>query len=561
MFIQTNILFAIGIILIAATLISYIFRIIKQPPILAYILAGLLIGPHVLKIITNTDDIRLLAELGIAFLLFMVGLEIDLKKIKDVFLVSIFGGTIQIALLFLVGFLIALIFSFTSLEGIYLGLVIAFSSTMIVVKLLLDKNELGTLHGRIVLGILLVQDIVAILALSILSNETISFSIFLIALLKGIGLLLLAIIISKYIFPLLFRFASKSQELLFLSSIAICFFFALFAYSIGFSIVIGAFIAGVSLASLPYNYNIAGQIKPLRDFFLTLFFVSLGMELTFVNITSLIIPLIILVLIVIILKPWIIMFFTSLFGYKKRTSFITGLNLAQISEFSLTIVAQGLILGHVSQELFSLTVFLAIITLILTSYMIKYSNSIYQFFSKHLSLLEKLPSNKEELEYRKDEYDIVLFGCHRMGSVFLKKLKELKKKFLVVDYDSSIIKQLINEKINCIYGDIENEEVLSKIDFKKVKLVISTIPETEDSLFLLNYIRSINPKTLVFLTSRNIDEAFTLYNHKADYVILPRFISGDIVSNIIKDFHNKETVSKLRNNHIHHLLGINIYGE
>jgi len=561
---NTNILFDIGIILIISTFFAYILKIIKQPLIPAYVLAGILIGPYFLRLITNVSEITILAELGIAFLLFMVGLEIDLKKLKDVGFISLIGGSVEVIILFSIGFFVAFIFGFVPLEAVYLGLVLAFSSTMVVVKLLSDKRELGTLHGRIILGMLLFQDIIAILALSILSNENMGFFLIISSLVKGVGLFILAWLISKFILPELFKFSAKSQELLFLSAVTVVFFFALFAYSIGFSIVIGAFIAGLSLASLPYNFDIAGQIRPLRDFFATLFFVTLGIQLNFNELNNVLIPLIILIIVILLFKPLIIIFFTSLFGYKKRTSFFTGLNLAQISEFSLILIAQGLILGHVSQELFSLTVLAAVITMVTTSYFIQHGNKIYLWLDKKIRFLEYLPTHRERLEYiSKDrKRDIVLFGCHRMGSVFLKHLKSVVKNIFVVDYDPEIIKQLIREQIDCMYGDLLNEEVLNKINFKNVKVIISTIPDLEDSIYLLDYAKNINKDVVIITTANYMDDALEMYKNKADYVIIPKIVSGDIISNVLKGIiKNKISIKKIRDDHIHHLLDTKIYGE
>jgi len=561
--IQANMLLDIGIIIVIATLISYLIKALKQPLIPAYILTGILIGPFVLKLITNIEEIKILAELGIAFLLFMVGLEIDFKKLKDVSSSSTITGLIQVSLFFIVGFLLAIIFGFIGIEAVYLGIILAFSSTMVVIKLLSDRHEIGTLHGRIILGILVLQDILAVLALSMLSMGSFSFIFLILAIVKGVGLFLITFLISKFILPYVFRYAARSQELLFLTSIAAFFFFSLFAYSIGFSIVIGAYIAGLGLASLPYNFDIEGQVRPLRDFFATLFFVSLGMQIVFTNFLNILIPLIILTLFVIILKPTIITFLTSLFGYKKRTSFLTGISLGQISEYSLIIAAQGLILGHISDNFFSLTVLTAVTTMAVTPYFIRDSKNIYRKLSPHLKFMEKHPQHKEDLEYKKEpHYDIILFGCHRLGSVILNRLLKLKYKALVIDYDPSIIKDLMNEKKDCMYGDIINDEILRKIDFKKTKAVILTVPDQKDSLFLLQYAKRKNPDVHIILTSSDIKEALELYDKKADYVIIPRVIAAEHLLPILKDIiKDRRKMNKIRDDHIHQLLSIKVYGD
>ena len=289
---MTNVFFDIGIIVIVSTVFAYAARLLKQPLIPAYVIAGIVLGPY-LGFITNTEVINNLSEIGIAFLLFIVGLEIDVRKLKDVGLVASLGGVLQIAAVFALAFAASVLMGFFALESAYLGLIIAFSSTMVVVKLLSDKKELDTLHGRIVIGILLLQDIFAIFALSILSQGAFSYYSFALSLFKGIAVILASLFAGKYIFPPLFRFAASSQELLFIASVGVAFLFSIVVNSIGFSIAVGAFIAGIAL-NVPYNIEIIGKIKPLRDFFSVLFFVSLGMQLSLPALGSILKPLLVL---------------------------------------------------------------------------------------------------------------------------------------------------------------------------------------------------------------------------------------------------------------------------
>jgi len=270
----------LGIVIILAGIAAFIFRLFKQPQILAYILVGILVTP-VFKLITNTSIIESMSTIGIAFLLFIVGIEMDIKKLKTVALISTLGGFIQIVVLFVLGYLVALILGFLPLEAAYIGLVLSFSSTMIVMKLLSDNRELNTLHGRIVLGILLIEDVIALFALSIMTSVNgFSLSILGLALLKFASLFLVAFICSKYLFPKLFGFASKNSELLLIISLAVCFIFSLAFQYLGFSIIIGAFLAGITLGNLEYNWEIVAKVRSLRDFFALLFFVSLGMGLS-----------------------------------------------------------------------------------------------------------------------------------------------------------------------------------------------------------------------------------------------------------------------------------------
>ncbi|MBI2208477.1 cation:proton antiporter [Candidatus Woesearchaeota archaeon] len=535
---MANILFDIGFVIIIATVFAYFARLLKQPLIPAYILAGVIIGP-VLGLITNTEIITTLSEIGIAFLLFIVGLEIDVRKLRHVGFVASFGGIIQIVSTFAIAFIISLLLGFFVLESVYIGLIIALSSTMVVVKLLSDKKEVDTLHGKIIIGILLIQDIAAIIALSILVGlGKFSFIILLFSLIKGIAALIVAIAISKYIFPSVFGFAAKSQELLFISAVALSFLYAIAFNYLGFSIAIGAFIAGVSLANLPYSLEVIGKIKSLRDFFSVMFFVSLGMALLLGSFDAIIKPFAILLLLVIIIKPLIIIFTTAFFGYKKRTAFLTSISLAQVSEFSLIIAAQGLLLGHVSQEIFSLTVMLAIITLIFTTYFVKFDDSIYKSISKYLDIFDRFSENREGLEYmpRDKRAEIILCGYNRIGYGIVKTLRKMKKKLLVVDFNPETIKSLIKEKVPALYGDIGDIEILERLGFKRARMVISTIPTKIDNKLLIMTAKKENKKIIVFVTASQINEALELYDAGADYVVLPHFLGGEHLSLLIEDF-------------------------
>ena len=548
-----NLFFDIGVVIIIATVFAYIAKSLKQPLIPAYILTGVILGP-VLGLITNTDVITTLSEIGIAFLLFIVGLEMDIRKLKHVGMVASLGGIIQIVSVFTIAFIAALLLGFIVLESVYLALVIAFSSTMVVIKLLSDKKEIDTLHGKIIIGILLLQDIVAIMALSVLATlSEFSFIVLSLSILKGLIALLIALAIGKYIFPKLFTFAAKSQELLFISAVSVSLLYSIFFNYLGFSIAIGAFVAGVSLANLPYNIEIIGKLRSLRDFFSVIFFASLGMELVFSSFDFILRPLVVMLLLVILAKPFIIMFTTSFFGYKKRTSFLTSISLAQISEFSLIIVTQGLLLGHISQEIFSLTVLLAIITITLTTYFVKYEDSIYYRFSDFLHVFNRLSKGQAELEYmpKKKRNEIILCGYNRIGYGIVKTLTRIKKSLLVVDFNPDTIRDIIAKKIPCMYGDIGDIEILERLNFKKAKMLISTVPTKKDNMLLTRIARKENKKIIIFVIANQVKEALDLYDAGADYVVLPHFLGGEHFSLLIEDF--TEDMNKIIGYKIKHI--------
>ena len=535
-----SILFDIGILIVLSAILANIARSLRQPLILGYVFAGVLLGPVGFSLIKNLDLISTISELGITFLLFIVGLELDLKKFREIGSLIFITGVSQVLITFALGFFFARIY-FGVIESTYIGLILAFSSTMIVIKLLSDKNHLETLHGRIILGILLVQDILVVIALPMLSTfnnlslESISISFF-----KGFLLFVIALFANRFIFYYILRLTAKIQELLFISAISICFLFAGLAYYLGFSIAIGAFLAGVSLASFPYNIEIVGRIKSLKDFFSVLFFASLGVQLVFTGISSKIPFIIGLILITLILKPTIVFIILKIFGHQNRTAFLSGLSLAQISEFSLVIAALGITFGAISTSTFSITIIVAIITITLTSYFMAFDEKIFSLFNKFLIPFEKQTS-KKELENLPGKLNnhIILIGAHRMGTRILKALRKRKENFIVVDFNPEIIKKLIKHNVHCIYGDLGNMDILESLHLEKAKIVISTIPSIHEDLLLINVAKERNKKILIFATAKTIEETITLYDQGADFVVLPEMLAGDKLADYLSHLDSK----------------------
>jgi Kef-type K+ transport system membrane component KefB/Trk K+ transport system NAD-binding subunit len=548
----------IGLIIVTATFLAYLARILRQPLVLAYMLAGILLGPLGLSLIKEQNVITILSEFGIAFLLFIVGLELDLRRLRDLGIVTTVTTIVKSVILFFLAFNVSLLFGFSSVEAIYLGLVLSFSSTMVVIKLLSDKGELDTLHGRMILGILLTEDVLAILILSVLSTPGyVSLNMALMSLLKGVGLFSTAILLSRYILPTVFGFVARSQELLFLTALSLCFLFAKLADVAGFSVAIGAFIAGVAVATFPYNLEIISRIHSLRDFFATLFFVSLGMEISVGNISALIYPLAAMLILLLVVKTLVIMLCVSLFGYSSRSSFLTAISLTQVSEFSLIIALTGMHLKHISADVFSLTALLALVSITLTSYFIKFDNNLYSLLNRSLIFFERLSKRKEKkLEDmpKKSSEHIIVCGAHRMGYRIIKTLIEMKEHFLVVDFNPEVIKSLLDEGVHCVYGDIGDMEILRRVNLAKADMIISTIPAEEDSMLLIEETKKVNPRALVFVTADTLDQALELYDLGADYVFLPRMLSGDKASELITRYTRKgDRIMELKRSHIESL--------
>lgn len=551
-----TLLISIAAIIIVAAIFAFVLRLFKQELIPAYIIAGLVIGPLVLGLVKNSSLIAALAEIGIAFLLFVAGLEISSQKLKETSSAFI-AGLVQIIVIGAATFLISLGLGFAKIEAFYLALIIAFSSTIIVVKLLADSRELNTLHARIAISILVLQDLIAIIALAILSSHYTSMFV-LLAIMKLVLIALIAFFLNKTILKSIFKFASTSTELLFLVSIAFVFLFAALAYVLGLSIVIGTFIAGVALANLPYKAEIESKIKPLRDFFAIIFFVSLGTWLTSFDIGKSALIFIIFLVLVILAKPFLTAVIVRMFGYKTRTSILTGLGIGQISEFSLILALQALLLGVLSQATFNTIILVAIITMALTPYLLKASSLIHSKSASLFGFLDNMPVNREDIGHRTNtKKTILLFGCHRMGTIFLKALSKMKENIFVIDYNPEIIRALTKQNISCVYGDSSSTEVIEQLRMKDVNIAISTMPQIDDNMLLIKKLKYANPAIFVLVTAEKIHDALKLYQVGADYVILPHVISGekglDIVNDVDKFSKDKNKFKKTREEHIKHL--------
>lgn len=537
-----EVLFSLSIIIVIAAILTVFARAIRQPPIISYLVAGIIVGPLVLNLIgpssTSSDIIRVFSHIGVAFLLFIVGLSLDLRVLKEVGKVSSFAGIAEIIITGGIGLAIALGLGFESTAALYIGAALAFSSTVVVVKILSDKKEIDTLHGRIALGILIVEDFVAAIALMAIPIINRGDSLLIVAKEIGIviGLIAALFLVSAFVIGRFMNYLARNQEVLFLFGIAWALILASLFQYLGFSIEIGALVAGMTLASSKYTLELGGKIKPLRDFFVILFFVFFGSQLAGAITVPLIINALILSAFIIIGKPIVVMTILRLFGYKKRTNFLAGSSLAQISEFSLILVLLGFSLGHLSQEVMSLAVLVAVITIGVSSYSIYYSQNIFNRLSSLLNIFEgkKEPDNKK----KEESYEIILFGYHRIGYKVLRAIRKLNKPFVVIDYNPKVVLALGKEGINTIYGDASDKYFLSEVPLEKAKLIISTIPEEASNLAIQERLSEIGSKAPFIATAEQPRAALDLYNQGIDYVIIPHHLGGDYLAHLIEKFHS-----------------------
>ncbi len=536
----------ISLVIIAATIFAMIAGKLKQPLILGYVLAGALILP--LNLLTDSESIKIISDLGIAFLLFIIGLELDFNSIRQVGIKSTIIGLLQVLVTAAAGFAISLlILKLDIITSIYIAIIISFSSTMIVAKLLGEQKELESLHGELVLVMLIIQDIIAVIALSIIKTGSTASGMGTLAIgiliLKGLALLTASYILYR-ILPFFLKEAVYSPELIFISSLTTMFLFSALANFLGFSFSIGAFIAGIALSTSRFRHEITGRVKPLKDFFLVLLFVTLGMQLVLNGLQKVIVPLVVLFAAVIIIKPILIFLIVKKFGYGNRTAFFTGIQLAQVGEFSLVLASEGLVLGQIDNSIFSMLIILTIATMILSTYMIKYDDLLYEkIFSRLLNRLGNSPTKEEHHIKQEMKGHIIIFGLHRMSEKIIHELKKRKKKFIVVDYNPEKIKILAQKKIDCICSDMTNPEVYEQLNLKEAKTVISTVHNFPANTTIIGKVKQENPKAILMVASNSEEEALRLYEYGADFVIIPLLLGGAKVADYLK-FLEPEEIAK-----------------
>jgi Kef-type K+ transport system membrane component KefB/Trk K+ transport system NAD-binding subunit len=533
----------LAIILFMAFVVSYIVNLFKQPILVGYIIAGVLISPFIIQFGISTDVISSLSKFGIAFLLFMVGLHLNPKTIKEIGVSSLLIGLIQIIVTFGVSFLIAFkLLNFGVVASLYIGVALSFSSTILIMKLLSDKQDLDSLYAKISIGVLIVQDVVAagvLMFISSTANKSAISGLFIANLLGGLGLIVLLFFLGLYALPFFTRKIAKSQELLFLFSVCWCFVIAALFNYLGFSIEIGALIAGVVLSVTPYSAEISSRISPLRDFFLIIFFMILGFNAQFANIKFILLNSVILSLIVLIIKPIIVMALSAFFVYTKRTNFLVGVNMAQVSEFSLIILLLGVSVGQIQNTVLHTIILTMIITILISTYIVIYSQKFYEKLKWFVNIFEK-KKIKRRVDVKDKEYYSMLFGYNRIGFSILNSLKKLNKKYLVIDFNPETISTLNKVGIPSLYGDVDDIDLLNELPLGKVQLVISTVPECETNSVLINEIRRVNKKAIIIVRAHTIDDALELYKRGANYVLTPHFLGGEYVSKMISDLNIDE---------------------
>ena len=548
-----DLLSSIGVCVGAAALLALVGWRLRQPLILAYLVTGVVIGPHGLNLVHDQASIATVAEIGLILLLFIIGLEIDLKKLASAGAPVLLTGALQVPICIALGLGFFYLLGARVTQGnyalIYLAACMSLSSTLVVVKLLYDKFELDTLPGRITLGVLVIQDLWAVAMIAVQPNIDnpdllpLAFSLW-----KGALLVVGGLALSKYVLPYLFRAVAKVPELVLVSALAWCFFLAGVASYIGLSKEMGALIAGISLSTFPYNLDVMAKAVSIRDFFVTLFFVALGMQIALPSFDVVLIALAASAFVIVSRLCVVPILYALRLGH--RTSLLPAINLAQVSEFSIVIASLGLARGQIQSDVLTIVIITFAVTAVVSTYMINSSHRVQRVLSGALRVLRvrDLSSPETAQERSETRHETVVFlGFFRDASSILHEfehdgeplqVKEFLSKILVVDFNPTVMRELRARGISCVYGDVAHADTLRHVGIQDAELVVSSITDDilrgTSNLRMLRNIRATCPKAKVMLTTEHIPQALHFYEAGADFVYIPRIHSAAEIARILK---------------------------
>ena len=486
-------------LLLVCALVGALFVRLRQPVVIAYIVVGVAAGPAGFGLVQAHDQVDLLAQIGVAVLLFVVGLKLDLQHVRHIGPVALATGLGQLAFTIGFGFVLVLLLGKGWVEALYVAVALTFSSTIIIVKLLSDKRELDSLHGRIAVGFLIVQDLAVVLAMMAVStlravdgaDGSDSHATVLVSLLgRLVAVAALMFVLMRWVLPRAIALMARSQELLLLFGVAWGIALAALGESMGFSKEAGAFLAGISLASTPYREALSARLTGLRDFLLLFFFIDLGSKLDFSSLGAEVVPAAVLSAFVLIGNPLIVMAIMGFMGYRRRTGFMAGLTVAQISEFSIVFVAMGIALGHVGVSALSLTTLVGVVTITLSTYMILYSQPLYERLMPWLSVFERKRPFRELAVERQPrsgvDVQVVVVGLGRYGARLLTRLGEAGAPALGVDFDPEAVRALRKKGLPVRFGDGEDPDFMETLPLAEVRWVVSSLPQWESNRALLS---------------------------------------------------------------------------
>ena len=553
---MNEVFFGLSVIIAIGTAVAMFMRWIGQPLIVGHIITGIIVGPALLGIGNAPNSLAFVNEIGIAILLFIVGLGMNLKVISEVGKTSLATALMQISSITAIGWFICTALGLSGTEALIVAFALSINSTVIGLKLLSDHKEQGRLHGKLTIGTLLVQDIAAAIALILITSannvEGLALGNLASLSIKGVVIGSVMYWVTRHILPRFQKFIAGEQETLFLFTIAWGLGGATLLAKAGFSLEIGALLAGVLLATMPYAQEISSRLRPLRDFFIIVFFIALGTEVSFSIFSQYFWLITAAVFIVVAIKPLTTLITLGVLGYTKRTGFKTSLALSNVGELSKIIIVLAAVQGLVGQPVVSVLTIITLISIAISAYLVTFGNQLYANFANYLNIFER---SKTQGETKPEaNYELVLFGYQRGGHEFVSLFKKLRKKYVVIDYDPEIIDVLIHRKINYLYGDATDVELLDETGVERARLVVSTIPDFQVNAFLLDHLKHKNPRAVIIVHADDPLEAAKYYQAGASYVVLPHYIGSEKVSEFIgKSGLSKSAFAKQRKRHLKYL--------
>ncbi len=485
-FVQQSVFYEVTALLVLAVTVGLLGLLLRQPLIVSFICVGLIAGPSGLDVVHSNDHIDLLSNIGIAILLFLVGIRLDVKLIRSLGAVSLMTGLGQVVFTSIIGYFIGISLGLGVLPSIYIAVALTFSSTIIIVKLLSDKREIDSLHGKIALGFLIVQDLVVVLAMVALSTLGIGTAgaaggaDIIRALISGVAVLFSVFVFVRYLANPLTDWLARSPELLICFAIALAALFAVVGDALGFGKELGGLLAGVSLASTHYREAIAARLAPLRDFLLLFFFIALGARLDLGHLGAGMGAAIIFSLFVLIGNPAIVLAIMGAMGYRKRTSFLAGLTVAQISEFSLVFAGMGVGLGHVGFDVLGLVTLVGLVTIAVSTYMITYSHRLYAWCEPILGIFERPGTPREPQEGAVTHipaFDVIVFGLGRFGGAVAQRLVRRGRRVLGIDFNPEVVGRWRQLGLAVEFGDATDPEFIASLPLGGVRWAVVSIPQ------------------------------------------------------------------------------------
>lgn len=555
-FLIENPLIELWLITLVLVFFWYAAKVLRQPVLIWYILWWLFMGPQVFNVIHHYENIEFYAHFGVSLLLFMVGLGLNPGIIKEVGKVATVAWVWQVIFTSVVWYWISLALWFSVIVSLFIAIALTFSSTIVIVKLISDRWDAGTTYGKIAFGILIVQDIIAMLILLWISAFSMQgewqalTSLLWIIGLKVTWLVVLAWVFWRYILPKILSALAKQKELLLLFIITRAILFGWLRYYAWFSMEIGALLAWVTLASSRYRFHIFSELRPFRDFFLALFFVYLWGQIIFDNVASLIIPIILFSLFVLIWNPIIVVSLMMKLWYNRKDSFMTWLTVAQISEFSFIVIWLALSSWIIEDpNILALVTIIGLITMMWSSYMFANAEKIFAYSSPYLKKIEHTYAH-DNVSHETDAYQMIIVWYGRLWTYIASKLREHQISFCIVERDIQKMKLAEEAWFTTIYWDVEDNDTLLWLISSSTELVYATVDNHDTSIHVIESLKEVHDHLKVIVIAKYIDEAENLYNTWADYVVFPH-LSWAHESRAILEKHVREPeqflISKIQN--------------